>query len=179
MALKEVVSEFRLYVCNEWISKIPSHRFRNFYYRKVMGFNIGRDCSIHMHCSFDCAKNLIVGTNSVINSRCRIDNRGTISIGENVSISQEVIILTADHDVNAADFAGRSLGVRIDDYVWIGTRATILPGVTVGKGALIAAGAVVTKDVIPYAIVAGVPAKVIKMRREDLTYDTKYRRLFQ
>jgi acetyltransferase-like isoleucine patch superfamily enzyme len=179
MALKEIVSEFRLYIGNEWISRIPSHRFRNFYYRKVMGFDIGKDCSIHMHCSFDCAKNLVIGTNSVINAKCRLDNRGAIRIGENVSVSQEVIILTADHDVNAADFAGRSLAVSIDDYVWIGTRATILPGVTIGKGALIAAGAMVTKDVLPYAIVAGVPAKLIKMRREDLTYETKYRRLFQ
>jgi acetyltransferase-like isoleucine patch superfamily enzyme len=179
MGLKEIVSELRLYIGNEWISKFPSHRVRNFYYRKIMGFKIGKDCSIHMHCAFDCAQNLVVGKNSVINSRCRLDNRGSITIGENVSISQEVIILTADHDVNAADFAGRSMEVIINDYVWIGTRATILPGITVGKGALIAAGAMVTKDVIPYAVVAGIPAKVIKMRREDLIYETKYKRLFQ
>lgn len=179
MALKEIISEFRLYFCNEWIARFPSHRFRNFYYRKVMGFKMGEDCSIHMRCSFDCAKNLTIGLNTVINARCRIDNRGSVIIGDNVSISQEVILLSADHDVNAADFAGRSLTVKIEDYVWIGTRATILPGVTIGKGALIAAGAVVTKDVIPYAIIAGVPGKIIKMRREDLNYETKYRRLFQ
>ncbi|MEJ7560469.1 MAG: acyltransferase [Pedobacter sp.] len=144
-----------------------------------MNFNIGEHCSVHMHCSFDCAKNLSIGKNSVVNAKCRLDNRGRIVIGENVSISQEVLILTADHDVDAADFAGRSLTVHIEDYVWIGTRAIILPGITIGKGALIAAGAVVTKDVIPYAIVAGVPARVIKMRRTDLKYETKYRRLFQ
>ena len=179
MALKQIVSELRLYICNEWISRFPSHRLRNFYYRNVMKFDLGKDCSIHMRCSFDNAKHLSIGLNSVINARCRIDNRGGIVIGSNVSISQEVIVLTGDHDVNAADFAGRNAGVKIEDYVWIGTRATILPGVTIGKGALVAAGAIVTKDVIPYAIVAGVPAKIIKMRREDLSYETKYRRLFQ
>lgn len=179
MKIKEFVSELRLYLCNEWIAKFPSHTVRDFYYKKVMKFNIGRECSIHMSTSFDCAQNFSIGTNSVINPRCRMDNRGGISIGENVSISQEVIILTADHDVDAADFAGRNKSVRIEDYVWIGTRVTILPGVTLGKGALVAAGAVVTKDVIPYGIVAGVPAKVIKMRRTDLNYRTDYRRLFQ
>lgn len=172
-------SELRIYLCNEWIAAIPSHRFRNFYYRKAMNFHMGDFSSIHMHTVFDCAKNLVIGRNTVINAKCRLDNRGGIVIGENVSISQEVLILTADHDVAAADFAGRSLPVHIEDYVWIGTRAVILPGVTIGKGALIAAGAVVTKDVIPYAVVAGVPAKLIKMRRTDLTYDTKYRRLLQ
>lgn len=132
-----------------------------------------------MNSSFDCARNFSIGTNSVINSRCRIDNRGAISIGENVSISQEVIILTADHDIDAAKFSGRNKTVKIEDYVWIGTRVTILPGVTVGKGALIAAGSVVTKDVAPFSVVAGVPAKLIRMRREDLDYKTSYRRLFQ
>jgi len=179
MELKGFFSEIRLYICNELVSKIPSHSLRNIYYRKVMGFAFGNNCSVHMHCFFDCAKNIIIGKNSVINAKCRLDNRGRIIIGANVSISQEVLILTADHDVGSADFAGRNLTVNIEDYVWIGTRATILPGVNIGEGALIAAGAVVTKDVVPYAIVAGVPAKIIKMRRKDLTYETSYRRLFQ
>ena len=177
--LNSFLSELRIYICNEWIATFPSHSIRNFYYRKIMKFNIGKNGSVHMHSSFDCAQNLSIGKNSVVNAKCRLDNRGSIVIGENVSISQEVLILTADHDIDAADFSGRSLPVYIEDYVWIGTRAVILPGVRVGKGALIAAGAVVTKDVIPYAIVAGVPARVIKMRRTDLNYDTKYRRLLQ
>lgn len=144
-----------------------------------MKFGIGQDCSVLMNCSFDCAENFTLGKNSVINSRCRIDNRGQVIIGENVSISQEVIILTADHDIDSADFRGQNKTVRIEDYVWIGTRVTILPGVTVGRGALIGAGSVVTRDVAPFTIVAGVPAKVIRKRREDLNYKTSYRRLFQ
>jgi len=174
-----VLLELRIYICNEWIATIPSHFVRNLYYDKIMGFDIDKSCSVLMHCAFDCARNLVIGKNSVINARCRLDNRGTITIGENVSISQEVVILTADHDADRADFAGRTLPVHIGDYAWIGTRAMILPGVKIGKGALVAAGALVTSDVMPYAVVAGVPARVIKMRREDLNYQTGYRRLFQ
>lgn len=176
---KGVLSEFRLYLCNEWVAGFPSHSFRNFYYRKIMKFNIGPNCSILMHNKFDCTINLAIGQNSVINQGCRLDNRGGLHIGENVSISEQVIILTADHNIDSAEFEGRSRLVVIEDYVWIGTRVTILPGVTIGKGALVAAGAVVTKDVVPFAIVAGVPAKVIRMRREDLNYKTGYKRLFQ
>jgi len=179
LGFKRLLSEFRLYLCNEWIAGFPSQRIRNFYYRKVMHLSLGPGCSIFMHCSFDCAKNLSIGANSVINQKCRLDNRGGISIGENVSISQEVLILTADHDTEATDFKGREKPVHIEDFVWIGTRAIILPGVTIGYGALIAAGAVVAKDVAPYSIMGGVPAKLIKARRKDLNYQTKYKRLFQ
>ncbi|HKG08690.1 MAG TPA: acyltransferase [Pedobacter sp.] len=177
--LKGVLSELRLYLCNEWVAGFPSHRVRNFYYRKVMKFSIAGNCAILMHNRFDCTTNLVIGKNSVINQGCRLDNRGGLQIGENVSISEQVIILTADHNVDSAEFEGRSKPVCIEDYVWIGTRVTILPGVTVGKGALVATGAVVTKNVAPYAIVGGVPAKIIKMRREDLNYQAGYKRLFQ
>jgi len=179
LGLKGMLSELRLYMCNEWVAGFPSHTFRNFYYRRVMKFTIGRNCSILMHNKFDCTRNLVIGENSVINQGCRLDNRGGLSIGENVSVSEQVIILTADHNADSAGFEGRSRPVIIEDYVWIGTRVTILPGIRIGRGALVAAGAVVTKDVIPYAIVGGVPARVIKMRREDLTYKTGYKRLFQ
>jgi acetyltransferase-like isoleucine patch superfamily enzyme len=144
-----------------------------------MKFQIADEASVFMHCTFDTAKGLTIGRDSVINAGCRLDCRGGITIGSKVSISQQVIILTADHDVDARDFAGRSRKVVIEDFVWIGTRAILLPGVTVGKGAIIAAGAVVNKDVQPYTVVGGVPAKLIKDRRRDLEYPIKYRRLFQ
>jgi acetyltransferase-like isoleucine patch superfamily enzyme len=173
------LSELRLYLCNEWVASIPSYRFRKFFYQKVMGFEVGNQSSIFMHCSFDSTKNLVIGNFSTINAKCRFDTRGKIIVGDRVSISQEVVILTADHDVNSPDFAGREREVTIEDYVWIGTRAMILPGVTIGKGALVAAGSVVTRDVAPYSVVAGIPAKVIKVRPTDLNYPTFYQRLFQ
>lgn len=179
MGVKNFLSEFKLYLCNEWVSSLPSHRLRLLFYRRLMKFSMGKDCSVFLHCSFDCSGGLEMGTNSVINPRCRLDTRGGIIIGNNVSISQEVVILTADHDRTSAGFIGRNREVIIGDLVWIGTRAMILPGVRIGKGAMIAAGAVVTKDVEPFTVVAGVPARAVNKRREDVHYHSYYRRLFQ
>jgi acetyltransferase-like isoleucine patch superfamily enzyme len=144
-----------------------------------MKFDFSENSSIFMHCTFDAAKGLTIGKASVINAKCRLDTRGEIIIGNNVSISQEVLILTADHDVETPDFAGRSRKVVIEDFVWIGTRVMILPGVVIGKGAIIAAGAIVTRNVEPFTVVGGVPARILKGRRQDIDYPTKYRRLFQ
>lgn len=179
MNFKGYISELRLYVCNDWVNRVPSHKIRKWYYRKIMGFIIGNQSSIFMDCTFDCARGISIGDNSVINSRCRLDTRGNITIGKNVSISQEVIILTADHDINSPDFSGRNRAVVINDYVWIGTRAMILPGINIGKGAVVAAGAIVTKNVEPFTLVAGVPAKFVKRRQEDVNYQIIYQRLFQ
>lgn len=105
---------------------------------------------------------LVVGKNSRLNG-VHIDVRKLVSIGENVRIAPYAIILDSDfHDVNDHFSEGASREIYIEDDVWIATRATILKGTRIGKGAVVAAGAVVTKDVPPYSIVAGVPAKVIK-----------------
>lgn len=179
MNLAEISSELRLFVCNKIVCSIPSHKARLWFYRKLMNFKLQPKVHIFMNCTFDCSENLSIGENSVINANCRLDNRGGLTIGENVSISEGVIILTADHDITSSAFAGRSREVTIEDYVWLGTRAMIMPGITIGKGAVVAAGAVVTRNVDPLCVVAGVPAKVIKMRDVNLLYQTVYMRLFQ
>ena len=119
-----------------------------------------------------------MGEGSVINQDCRLDNRGGISLGQHVSISAGVCLLTADHDPKAPDFATRERPVRLEDYVFVGTRALILPGVTIRRGAVVAAGAVVTKDVPELTIVAGNPARPIGERHPALRYTTEYSRLF-
>lgn len=179
--MKTIISEFRLYVCNKIISHIPSHHIRLWFYRNVMKFAIDKGSYVFMGCSFDCTKGISIKKHSVINAYCRLDARGGIDIGENVSISNGVIILTADHDMDTADMEGRKRKVTIEDYVWIGTRAMIMPGVTIQKGAVVAAGAVVTKDVASFDVVAGVPAKPIRKRfeRNDYSYNASYKRLFQ
>jgi maltose O-acetyltransferase len=132
-----------------------------------------------MHCYFDAAKGFVMEENSVINARCRIDTRHGIKLGKNVSISSDVIILTAAHDMDN-NMAGINYPPTvIDDYVWIGTRAMLLPGVRISRGAVIAAGAVITKDVAERNVVAGIPAKVIKKRKESFEYKINYRRLLQ
>lgn len=175
------MAEFRLYVCNHWIAAIPSARVRMWYYRHVMGFRIESGSNVFLGCSFDCTKLLQIGANSVVNARCRIDTRGGVQIGNNVSISNEVVILTADHDMETMELQGRTRAVTVADFVWIGTRAMIMPGVHIGTGAIVAAGAVVTRDVLPYDVVAGVPAKVIKRRpgMGDFKYNASFKRLFQ
>ncbi|KQS27052.1 hypothetical protein ASG33_21200 [Dyadobacter sp. Leaf189] len=151
------------------------------YYRHMMQFDIQKGTNVFMGCTFDCTRLLQIGANSVINARCRIDTRGGISIGDNVSISSDVTILTADHDMETMNLEGRTRSVTIEDYVWIGTRAMIMPGVFIGTGAIIGAGSVVTRNVLPYDVVAGVPAKVIKKRPKisDYTYHSSFKRLFQ
>lgn len=177
--MRVFLSELQLYLCNHLISNIPSHFIRLWYYKKIMNFKIGLGSTILMKTIVDCSKGIIIGKNSVVNARCRLDNRGTITIGNNVSISSDVVILTADHDMDSFNFLGRNRQVIIEDYVWVGTRAIIMPGITIGKGAVIAAGSLVTKNVMPYQVVAGIPAKFIKERNKNLSYNPSYKRLFQ
>jgi len=106
-----------------------------------------------------------------INYRCTLDGNGGLDIGDYVMIGQNVTILTTTHRFDRTDVLIRGQGdihlpIKIEDNVWIGANVVILPGVTVGTGSVLAAAAVVTKSVPPYAIVAGVPAKVVRFRKE-------------
>lgn len=175
--MRVFLSELKIYLCNHWVSTVPSHSFRLWYYRKIMKFKIGPESSVFLNCSFDMPNGLEIESNCVINGKCRLDTRGKITIGKNVSISEEVIVLTADHNPRTPGFEGQNKSVKIEDYVWVGTRAIILPGVTLGEGALVAAGAVVSKSIPPYEIWGGVPAKKIGERPKNLTYAVSYRRI--
>lgn len=176
--IKYLFIEIILYLSNRLITNIPSHYLRTAFYRHVMKYVIGDNSYIFMGAFFDTRSNFKIGHNSVINQNCRLDNRGGLYIGNNVSISADVCILTADHNPQSAQFEGRTKSVKISDYVFIGTRAIILPGVTLGKGCIVCAGAVVTKNVDENVMVAGVPAIPIKNRNEDYDYTVSYGRLF-
>ena len=167
-----------LYVANRIVAVVPFHAVRQWFYRRVLDCEIGEGSSISMGAWFDSKGGFRLGRNSTINQNCRLDSRGTLIIGDNVSISAEVCLLTADHDPQSATFAGRTLPIVIEDYAFIGTRAMVLAGVTIGRGAIVAAGAIVTKNVEPFAIVAGVPARVIGERNRDLQYSARYQRSF-
>lgn len=165
------------YVTNYVISHVPSFRARHFWYRRALGVRIGRSSGIYLGCYIWFygprhvrANGLVIGDYCRINRNCCLDVRGSIWIGDNVSISPDVTILTAEHLADHAGFGVVERPVRIEDHVWIGTRAMIMPGVTLGRGCVVAAGAVVTKDVAPLAIVAGVPARPIRRRQIDPDY---------
>lgn len=176
--IKRIRFDGLLYLTNCVVARIPFHLIRLSFYRYCLKLEIGTNSNIFMNAWFDSKTNFKMGKNSVINQKCRLDNRGAITIGDNVSISAEVCILTADHDLQSSDFTTRIRPVNIEDYVFIGTRATILPGVTLGKGSAVAVSAVVTKNVPPFTIVAGIPAKPIGSRKSDLDYSASYPRLF-
>lgn len=123
------------------------------------------DSSFRMFPPFnaDFGKNIHFGKNVFLNSGCKFQDQGGITIGDNCLIGHNVVLSTINHDLNPANNRKNHYApVKIGNNVWIGSNAVILSGVTVGDWAVVAAGAVVTKDVAPYTIVGGVPAKFIK-----------------
>lgn len=114
----------------------------------------------------DFGKNITAGKNVFLNTGCTFQDRGGITIGDGTQIGQNVVLCTLNHGIAPEErHITYPLPIVLGKNVWIGAHATVVPGVTVGDNAIIAAGAVVTKDVPANAIVAGVPAKVIRMIR--------------
>ncbi len=145
------------------IGHVPSHYIRRFFYR-LFGVEIGSGSTIHMNAVFYYPPNITVGKDTVIGERVVLDGRDELTIGNHVDIASEVMLYSAEHDINDENFKAIGAPVRVEDYVFIGPRAIILPGVTIHKGAVVAAGAVVTKDVEEFKIVGGVPAREIGER---------------
>jgi acetyltransferase-like isoleucine patch superfamily enzyme len=159
----------------EAVGWLPSNHLRIWLWR-VLGATIGSHTSIHRNCRIYLPSRLHLAPHSIINRDVLLDARMGLIIGQNVSISEGVAIFSLAHDPQSPDFANKGGTVRIEDYVFIGARATILPDVVIGKGAVVAAGAVVSRSVSPYAIVAGVPAKPIGERTTALRYELTYRK---
>lgn len=111
----------------------------------------------------DCGKNIHLGENVFINSGCKFQDQGGIYIGDRSLIGHNVVLATLNHSLDPAKRSSlEPAPIHIEEDVWIGSNATVLPGVRIGRGAVVAAGAVVTKDVPAMTIVGGVPAKPIK-----------------
>lgn len=161
------------------ISYFPSHVVRNLAY-SAAGVTIGKKSTFHVGCRFYNPSGVEVGEGTIIGDRCFLDGRAPLKIGNHVDIAAQVLIYNSQHDLNSEDFIATSAPVQVKDYVFIGPRAILLPGVTIGTGAVVAAGAVVSKDVPDYAIVGGVPATVIGERKnKHLHYRLGRARLFQ
>jgi acetyltransferase-like isoleucine patch superfamily enzyme len=152
------------YGYNHWVGNFPSRWVREIYLRGWLG-KIGAKSGVQMGCRFLNGRKVFLGERNVINFGCLFDGRKfCIRTGRNVSIGPEATILTLGHDPRSAIFEDRGGDVLIGDRVWIGYRAIVLPGVCIGEGAVIGAGAVVTKDVEPYSIMVGNPARRIGER---------------
>jgi len=147
------------------IGRLHGLRLRLYLYRE-MGMKVGKNCVIRRGIYLTSPNELEVGDGSFL-GRASLYCTGGVKIGKNVNVSDGVVIITAKHDVNSPKFEALYEPVRLEDWSWIATNAIILGGVTVGEGAVVAAGAVVTKDVPPYSVVGGNPAQVIGERKKQ------------
>lgn len=188
MTIKEVIDGFREGVgenveCNAYADELFQEAVRigmelNMQYhtpeeiREIMGRLIGKkvDDSFRMFPPFytDFGKNITIGKDVFINSGCHFQDQGGIQIGDGALIGHNVVLATINHDLNPEENRKNHYApITIGAHVWIGSNATILPGVTLGDWAVVAAGAVVTQDVLPRTVVGGVPAKVLKVIPEE------------
>ncbi|MCD4681762.1 MAG: acyltransferase [Bacteroidales bacterium] len=146
----------------------------NFYheYQDESFGELGEKCFIHPTCSISHGNKLFVKNNVQLNSHIHFFCQGGLFLGNNVTIAAHTLIITSNHDYrrNKAVPFGQDIEIRpvyIHDNVWIGANCTIMPGIEIGEGAIVGAGAVVAKDVEPCAIVAGNPARVVGHRDKE------------
>lgn len=158
---------------------IPCYFIRRLVYLGA-GVKIGKNAHLHMGTQFFYPANVEIGEGTIVGQNAFLDGRDQLKIGKYVDIASEVMIYNSKHDINAEDFQAVSYSVKIGDYAFIGPRAIIMPGVKIGYGAIVAAGAVVTHDVDDFVIAGGVPARVIGERKlKNLHYKLGRARLFQ
>ncbi len=135
---------------------------------RLMGAKLGSNVTIEPGVYVGAGQDIVLGDDVQINEGCRLRN---VRMGNHIMVAPEVAILNLGHNTDRTDIPMISQGTRvypptvIDDDVWIGMRALIMPGIHIGQGAIVAAGSVVVKNVEPYAVVGGNPARLIKRRR--------------
>lgn len=184
--MKEIVAAVIKYSTNHIIAHIPSHTLRRAWYRHMLGWRIGPKATLLMGQHIQMAgvrssgMKVTIGKGTVINQGCFLYTTGGLVIGENVSISAGAWLITGTHDMNDPLFPDSYKPIVIGDHAWVGIRATILAGVTIGEGAVVMAGAVVARDVPPYAVVGGVPARVVSERKlHNPAYELDFCPLFE
>lgn len=171
--------DFKLFLIHLVSLHVPLHSVRNLVFR-IAGVQMGKGSAIHMGTKFFDPKGVKIGKDTMIGDSVFLDGRDTLLIGDHVDIASEVMIYNSEHDLDDQYFRATNAPIEISDYVFIGPRAIILPGVKINKGAVVAAGAVVTRDVAQFTIVGGVPAKLIGERKnKELNYVLGRPRLFQ
>jgi acetyltransferase-like isoleucine patch superfamily enzyme len=167
-ALKSFKFYLKYYLTNHVINRIPFHAIRLLWYRHFMQIKIGPHSQVLLGCQFfgDTINQIEIGAHSILSSGVVINASAPVKIGDHAILTYGVQVITADHDCQDPLFSYRTAPVNISSRAWIGTRALILKGVTIGEGAVVTAGAVVWQDVKPFAIVAGNPARQVSTRVE-------------
>jgi acetyltransferase-like isoleucine patch superfamily enzyme len=152
------------------LGHLPGRLLRTGLARLLLGLRIDRRAVLYQWRDLRCPERIEIGPGTVIGHWATLDGRRGIAIGRDVNLSSEVALWTLQHDPDDRRFGVRGGPIAIEDHAWISFRATVLPGVTIGRGAVVAAGAVVTGDVEEYTVVGGVPARQIGTRSRDLDY---------
>ncbi len=173
---RDVWGDLRLRLLAD-LGYFPSHRVRNALYRRA-GLTLPRTSSIHWRAEFYAPERIRVGEHCTIGDAAFLDGRSGLTIGDNVNLGSHVTIYTRQHAVDSPDFAEVGAPVVIKDYAWVSSHSILLPGVTVGEGAVVAAGAVVARSVPAYTVVAGNPARQVRQRSQGLTYELGYAKRF-
>ena len=148
------------------IPNIPSQTIRNWGLRKL-GVKMSKNVKFYAGFSVRNPKGLTIEDGVSIGPRVLLDARCGLTIHKSAVIAYDAIIWTLNHDYNDVNFCGKGASVEIGAYSWICSRSIILPGIKIGEGAVVASCAVVTKNVEPYTIVGGIPAKAIGRREQN------------
>lgn len=162
---------------NTVVTHVPSHRIRQAVLR-MWGARIGRESAIFRGTTVLGIEGIRIGEACVVGFRCLLDGRGGLTIGDNVVIASDVHFIAGHHLPNSPDFGYVLEPTVVEDHVWIASRSTVLEGVTLGRGAVVAACSLVRTSIEPMQISGGVPAKPIAVRRSALTYRPVYRPKF-
>ena len=162
------------WITYRFIMSIPIHIIRKAFFRKIVK-SCGKNVYIGQNIDVIRPSQIVIGDNVFINKRVLLDGRNHLVIGNNVDIAREVNIWTRHHDYNDDYHLVKGGETIVGDYVWLCSRCTILPHVRIGRGAVVACGAVVTKDVPEMDVVGGVPAKRIAARKSRLLYTLQYK----
>lgn len=172
-AAREILAALLMYATNHIVAHVPLTALRHAWYHRVLGWEIGSGATIHLDQRLITSGlrsrrgTVSLGAGTVIEEGCVLQSLGPIHIGAHVMIGPGALLLTGGHDINHPHFALVTAPITIEDDVCIGPKAVILSGVTVGRGAVIAPQAVVTKSVPPFAVVVGSPAREIGRRSPE------------
>jgi len=157
----------RAFLGRPYLARWLPRRLRNSAWR-CLGVEVAAEVFISPRAQISCFLDRVrIGEGSLIGCGAELYAWERIEIGRRVLISQGAKLLTGTHDYNSPSFNGLARPIRIGDYAWVGAYALVLPGVDIGEGAIVGAGAVVSREVPPYAIVAGNPAQIIGERERS------------
>ncbi len=152
------------------IGYMPFEFIRLFFYKHLFHLKIGKKVRICHGLEIRDGFKITIGDNSIIGDNCLLDGRNSITIESNVNISSNVQVYTLQHDTQSSSFSCNGGAVVIKKHSWVSSNSTILPNVSVGEGAVLACGSIATKDIEPFSIYGGIPARFLKKRNKNLDY---------